>query len=565
MILQSRATVRMGLAAGLVLLSSCATTSPRPQQFRSFFLPPMPAPIPSPPIEIVDAPPLLANMFAAEVPNLSATVPSIPRPSDTEFLIRRADERFAAGKKALQEGHPEDARREFNRAVEILLGAPAETPDRAKVEVRLQELVDSIYKYDMGELGANEPASQATFDDRPVDTIANMTFPVDPSLRNKVRAQIEATTSQLPLDATDAVVSYINFFSSPRGKKTLEGGMKRSGRYKPMIERVLREEGLPQELIFLAQAESGFIPRALSNKLCVGMWQFLKSRGEEYGLRVDSTVDMRMDPEMATRAAARHLHDLYTHLGDWHLAMAAYDCGEGCINQRVEHTGYANYWELRRIGALPGETANYVPIILAMITVAKNAKDYGLDDFEYDAPLEYDSIELESPTQLALVASALDRPLSDLKELNPAVLHQLAPAGYMLHVPKGTLERVEEAFSVIPASHRDSWRVHRVEEGDTLASLSKKYSISADSIRSVNRDDLPEPGQYAAIPVSYPSDRPAVAKTTAKKKPVVTGSKTSSTASSTAPAAASAKKPSVAQAPKKTSAHKLTTAARPGA
>lgn len=543
----------MGLAAGLVLLTSCATTSPHPQQFRSFFLPPTPAPIAVPPIELVEAPPLLANMFAAEVPNLSAAVPSIPRPSDTEFLIHRADERFAAGKKALREGNPEDARREFNRAVEILLGAPAETPDRPKLEQRLQEMVDSIYKYDTGELGANEPASQATFDDRPVDEIANMTFPVDPSLRNKVRAQIEATTSQLPLDATDAVVSYINSFSSQRGKKVLEVGMKRSGRYKPMIERVLREEGLPQELIFLAQAESGFKPQALSNKLCVGMWQFLKSRGEEYGLRVDSMVDMRMDPEAATRAAARHLHDLYTHLGDWNLAMAAYDCGEGCINQRVEHTGYADYWELKRLGVLPGETSNYVPIILAMITVAKNAKDYGVD-VEYDPALEYDSIELESTTQLSLVASALDRPLSDLKELNPAVLHQVAPAGYMLHVPKGTLERVEQAFSVIPASHRDSWRVHRVEEGDTLATLAKKYSISESSIRSVNREDLPEPGQFAAIPVSYPSDRPA-ARAGAKKK--------SSTAAAAALATAG-KKP-VAQAPKKAPVRKAATAARPGA
>src|SRR5579864_5573541 len=111
---------RLGLAAGVAFLTSCATTNPRPQQFRTFFLPPTPAPAPQP--EIVEPPPIMANFFAAEVPNLSAVAPSIPRPSDTEFLIRRTDERFAAGKRALQEGHSEDARREFNRAVEILLG-----------------------------------------------------------------------------------------------------------------------------------------------------------------------------------------------------------------------------------------------------------------------------------------------------------------------------------------------------------------------------------------------------------------------------------------------------------
>jgi membrane-bound lytic murein transglycosylase D len=552
MIPRSQAKAKMGLAVSLAVLCSCATTTPRPQQFRTFFLPPVPAPVPAPPPEIIETPPLLANFFATEIPNLTASVPAIPRPSDTEFLIKRADDRFAAGKKALQEGLPEDARREFNRAVEVLLTAPADIPERARVEQRLQELVDEIYRYDAGELGASEPSTAASFDDRPLDQILNLTFPVDPSLRNKVREQIQATTSQLPLDATDAVVSYINFFSSPRGKKILEGGMKRSGKYKAMIERVLREEGLPQELIFLAQAESGFMPQARSNKLCVGMWQFLKSRGEEYGLKVDSSIDSRMDPERATRAAAHHLHDLYSHLGDWHLAMAAYDCGEGCINHAVERTGYADFWELRRLGVLPQETANYVPIILAMITVAKNAKDYGLEEIDYDRPLEYDSLELESPTHLALVASAVDRPLSDLKELNPAVLHQLAPAGYTLHVPKGTLQRVEQAFAVIPASHRESWRVHRVEEGDTPASLAKRYSTTAESIRSVNAEEMPEAGQFAAIPVPYPVDHPAV-KPAAKKRPV--------TASTTTPA----KKPTVAQAPKKASARKTSAATRPGA
>jgi membrane-bound lytic murein transglycosylase D len=573
-----RAMRRVCLAAGLAVLTGCVTTTPRPQQFRTFFLPPAPAPAPQP--EIVDPPPaLLANFFAAEAPNLTASVPPIPRPSDTEFLIRHADERFAAGKKALQEGRLEDARREFNRSIEILLGAPADAPERGRVEQRLQELVDSIYRYDTGELGASEPSGKASYDGRPLDEILNMTFPVDPSLRNKIRAQIQATTSQLPLEATDAVVTYINFFSSPRGKKILEGGMKRSGRYKAMIERVLAEEGLPQELIFLAQAESGFVPKAVSNKLCVGMWQFLKSRGQEYGLQVDATVDARMDPEKATRAAVRHLHDLYTHLGDWYLAMAAYDCGDGCIDRAVQRTGYADYWELRRLGVLPGETANYVPIILAMIIVSKNAEAYGLDEIQYDPALEYDTVELETPTQMALVAAAVDHPLSDLKELNPALLKAVAPAGYPLHLPKGSVERLEEAFAVIPAARRESWRVHRVEAGDTLASLAKRYGTSVALIQSANREELPEAGQLAAIPVAYPGPvaRAAVAKAPARsqakgpaakgqaaKGPVATPVAKNRPAAG-ASAANLVKKRAVAQAPKKAPAQKTATATRPGA
>jgi membrane-bound lytic murein transglycosylase D len=463
---------------------------------------------------MIDAP-VLSNMaFVNEAPNFGSSLPVIPRSTDTDFILRRAEDRFAAGKKAIQDGRYDAARAEFDKAVEILLSAPDDTAERPKLEKRLQEMVDAIYRYDAGELGTSEPAAQAA-DGRPIDQLIEMTFPVDPSLRNKVREQIQATTSQLPLEENDAVVSYINYFSSPRGKKILEAGLRRSGRYKSMIERVLAEEGLPQELIFLAQAESGFIPQALSPKECVGVWQFAKFRGEEYGLQVTPALDERRDPEKATRAAAKHLHDLYTHLGDWYLAMAAYDCGPGCIDQRVARTGYADFWTLRRLNVLPKETANYVPIILAMIIVSKNAKDYGLEDFDPDSPLEYDTVELESPTSLALTANALDLPIADLKDLNPALLKPIAPAGYELRIPRGTRDTLEQAFAAIPPNQRDSWRLHRIETGDTAASLAKRYGTTADLVESANQGELPEAGALAAIPVGYPGDRPPPVKRTA--------------------------------------------------
>ncbi len=515
---RSRVLVGSVLAAGLVFLASCATTS-GPQQFRTPFLPPAVAKAAVVQQPIAEAPPEVAFLYANELPSSGVSFPSVSlpilaRPSDAEFLIKRADVRYAAGKKALQDGRLDDARNEFNAAIEILLTAPEEAPEHARLELRLQELVDAISRYDADELGSGE-LEQVAHDTRPLDEILDLTFPVDPSLRNKIRAQIQATASQLPLEESDAVISYVNYFTSTRGKNTLVTGIRRSGRYKAMIERVLAEEGLPQELIFLAQAESGFTPHAVSNKLCVGVWQFLRSRGEEYGLEVTSFTDARMDPERATRAAARHLHDLYTHLGDWYLAMAAYDCGPLCIDNAVARTGYADFWALRRLNVLPKETANYVPAILAMIIVAKNAKDYGLEDIELDQPLEYDTVELEAATHLELAAAAVDRPVSELRDLNPALLKPIAPAGYRLHVPKGTLDQLNAAFAVVPASHRDSWRIHRVETGDTVASLAKRYASSPDLIRSANHDEIPEPGQFAAIPVAY-----APARTPVKRTPV---------------------------------------------
>jgi membrane-bound lytic murein transglycosylase D len=314
------------------------------------------------------------------------------------------------------------------------------------------------------------------------------------------------------LQQHDTVIGAVNYFTSERGKKIIAAGLKRQARYKPMIERVLAEEGLPRELLFLAQAESAYLPRAQSNKLCVGIWQFSRATGHDYGLMQTNSTDDRMDPEKSTRAAARYLKDLYTHFGDWYLAMAAYDCGPACVDHAVMRTGYADFFELRRLNVLPKETANYVPVILAMTIVGKNAAAYGLDHLDLESPLDTDSIELETPTHLALIADAVERPLSELKELNPGLLRSVAPAGFKVNVPKGTLPSVETAFALVPPAKRDSWRLHRVSQGDSFAGLAKRYSAQTALISRLNHEELPEPGSLVAIPAAYPGDRVAAAK-----------------------------------------------------
>jgi len=514
-----RVPVGVAVATGLVL-ASCATTS-RPQQFRTFFLPPQQQQRPPANSEdqVPEPPKLHGDLYQNEVPSITPVLPdALPRPSDADFLIKRADDRLAAGRLAYQKGQIAEARREFNRALEVLLAAPENIPDRSRVERRLEDMVDSIYRYDADPSGSGD--DQVSFDKAPRDSILELTFPVDPSLRSKIKEQIRATTSQLPLEESDAVTGAIHFFSSERGKKILAAGLRRQGRYKEMIERILAEEGLPQELIFVAQAESGFMPRAVSNKSCVGLWQFAKFRGKEYGLNQTASTDDRMDPEKATRAAARHLHDLYEHFGDWYLALAAYDCGPGCVDHAVMRTGYADFWTLRRLHVFPvKETDNYVPVILAMVIMSKNAKDYGLDDLDLERPMDFDTIELQTSTHLALVADAVDRPLAELKELNPALLRSVAPPGYALHVPKGTLSTLESAFSVIPPNRRDSWRIHRIQENETFAALAKRFNATSALVSSANHEELPAVGQWAAIPVPYAGDRAAAPKHVASRKP----------------------------------------------
>ena len=544
------------LVGAAIALSSCATTAP-PKQFRTFFVPPARAGATQGDSVLIE-PPNVTLAYANEAPLVtSSSLPSFSRPSDVDFLIKKADDRFASGKRAFQEGRTADSRADFDRVLDVLLTAPENLPDRARLERHIDELIERIYRYDVDQAASSENDEEVRFEKSPIDEILQMTFPIDPSSRHKIQEQIGMTASQLPLEQNDAVVSYINYFSSVRGKKILAYGLRRSGRYKPMIENILREEGVPQELIFLAQAESGFTPRALSRARCVGVWQFAAFRGKEYGLNQTPATDDRMDPEMATRAAAHHLHDLYNHFGDWNLAMAAYNCGPGCVDQAIQRTGYADFWQLRRMNVLPRETANYVPAILAMTIIGKNAKEYGLDDLDMERPLEYETIELVSPTHLSLIADAIDRPLTELKELNPAVLRSVAPAGTALHVPKGTMPQVEAAFRAVPANRRDTWRVHKLESEDTFAGLAKRYGTTAALLSSANHDELPEAGALVVIPAAYPGDRVpvrAAARTAGHvagrspaKKPVLTASHNKPKTRAAAPAAKTPTKASTAK------------------
>jgi membrane-bound lytic murein transglycosylase D len=499
-------TGRALVAGGAVFLSSCALTT-RPQPMKQFFLPPSRT-LAAPEEPVLDPPSPPSAYYGNEVPMVTIAFTPLPRPTDAEFLIKKADDNFIEGKKALEAGKAGDARMDFDRAVEALLSAPENLPDRARVERRLDELIEAIYRYDADQASVGE-SDKVVYDKRPMDGMVELTFSPtsDPGTRSKVMDMIRSTTSQLPLQQHDTVIGAVNFFSSERGKRIIAAGLKRQGRYKTLIERILAEEGVPQELMFLAQAESGYLPRAMSNKLCVGIWQFSRATGHEYGLMQTASTDDRMDPEKATRAAARHLKDLYTHFGDWYLAMAAYDCGPACVDKAVMRTGYADFFELRRLNALPKETANYVPVILAMTIIGKNTPEYGLDHLDIESPMETDSMILDTPTHLALIADAVDRPLSELKELNPGLIKSVAPAGFTVHVPKGTLPAVETAFAVVPPTKRDAWRLHRVSAGETFAGLAKRYSAQTTLISQLNHAALPEAGGLVAIPVAYPGDR----------------------------------------------------------
>jgi membrane-bound lytic murein transglycosylase D len=255
-----------------------------------------------------------------------------------------------------------------------------------------------------------------------------------------------------------------------------------------MIGKIFRDAGVPQDLIYLAQAESGFQPLALSRAGARGMWQFMASRGRAYGLERDHYIDDRQDPEKSTRAAAQHLKDLYNEFGDWYLAMAAYNSGPVNVQRAVQRTGFADFWELYKRDVLPKETKNYVPIILAMAIIAKNPAQYGLSEMQPDPPLAVDRVQLDYPVDLRLVAQCVDVPLETIQELNPSLLRLTTPKdeSFVLNLPAGTRDKYEQAIAAIPPDKRLWWRYHKVGDSETLASIARQYHVTGKSITEVN-------------------------------------------------------------------------------
>jgi membrane-bound lytic murein transglycosylase D len=273
-----------------------------------------------------------------------------------------------------------------------------------------------------------------------------------------------------------------------------------------MMVRILKQEGVPQDLIYLAQAESGFQPTAVSRAGARGIWQFMGSRAKGYGLQRSMWVDDRQDPEKSTRAAARHLKDLYAQFGDWYLAMAAYNSGPGTVQAAVKRTGYADFWELYRRNVLPKETRNYVPIILAVTIMTKNLSHYGFDDVSMDEPTAFDKVAINYPVDLRLVADCVDATPSELQQLNPSLLRLSTPkdGSYELHLPYGTKERYQTAMAEIPAEMRLWWRYPTVHSGETLASLGRTYRVTPKAIAEANHLDgtVLEADEKLIIPIS---------------------------------------------------------------
>jgi membrane-bound lytic murein transglycosylase D len=448
-----------------------------------------------------------------ELPRLPLSAASRPLlllppqiPGSENDLIAKVEAKFASGQQNYKAGHLEAARKDFDEAMDLMLESGRNPYADPKLSELFHRVVDTVYIDELQAFRAGDGFQEAPAVPAPIDEVAEMTFPVDPRLKERAEQAAKNISHDLPLTVNDEVLSFLNFFQTPRGRAIVETGLQRRGRYQEMISRVLKEEGVPQDLVYLAQAESAFQPLALSRAGARGMWQFVAYRGQQYGLRHTWWIDERQDPEKATRAAAQHLRDLYGLFGDWYLAIAAYNCGPGNVQKGIERTGYADFWELYKRNVLPKETKNYVPIILALTLIAKDAAHYGIQ-VQPEAPVATDVVKPGRAIDLRLVAETIDVDVETLRALNPPLLRLATPddPSFELHLPAGTAERFSAEIADIPADKWVSWRRHRVEAGETLTFIAKKYHVTPVAIAEANslehRAAL-DPGQKLIIPAA---------------------------------------------------------------
>ena len=309
-----------------------------------------------------------------------------------------------------------------------------------------------------------------------------------------------------PITMNSRVEGWIDYFTG-RGRHHMERYLGRSSRYIPLMKQILKREGLPEDLVYLALIESGFNLRAKSRAKAVGPWQFIKGTGRRYGLRIDGWLDERQDPIRSTEAAASYLKDLYLMFESWYLAAAAYNAGEYKILRSIQATKSNNFWTIAQTRHLRRETKDYVPKLIAAAIIAKNPEKHGFEDIAYLDPLEYETVPVNFSVSLKKISELVDAPEDELHDLNPQLRRAIVPpnmAAYEIRVPVGSRALVERAVAAMKTNLSTATdKEYAVHRGDTLTMIARKLRVRKKDLAAANNLGLKEklePGSSLIIP-----------------------------------------------------------------
>ena len=440
-----------------------------------------------------------------------------------DHVIDRANDHFRKGKLNLEDNKREQARDEFDKAVDEILMSGLDVRASQRLQTFYLELVERIYREEVPVLQNVQPQQNAptvvaeTAPDAKVETVdvakaqepkqVQIGFlqqgfdpsPLDPLSKlilneqeKKVSesdiAELEQMKNSLDFNFTlnPLVQQYINYYQG-RGRSTMEAGLRRSGRYMKIARETFRREGVPEDITWLGQVESAWSPKARSWAAAAGLWQFIPGTGAQYGLRQTAWVDERNGIEKPTAASARYLKDLARRYnGDWLLAMAAYNTGALNVDRAISRAGEANYWKIYPY--IAQETRNYVPNILAVIMIAKNPEKYGFHGVRPEPPMSFEIVPVQSATSLRLIADATDTSVDFLQSLNPELRRDTTPRGeaYNVRVPAGKGKDLNALLKRVSPDRREVARVISIAPGEDLQSVANRTGVNVATLQTMN-------------------------------------------------------------------------------
>src|SRR5467141_3056103 len=468
----------------------------------------------------------LPAIIQAQIPGGTSAreIPTEVQKTDTRVdqVIERANDHFRKGKLNLEDNKRDQARDEFDKAVDEILKSGLDVRGSQRLQTFYLELVEKVYreevpliqatpqqnatpvvaqgpanpKADQTEVARTQQPKQVMigfrqqgFDPSPLDPLSKLILTeTEKKVSETDIAELEQAKNSLDFNFTTnpLIQQYINYYQG-RGRSTMEAGLRRSGRYMKIARDIFRKEGVPEDVTWLGQVESAWSPRARSWAAASGLWQFVPGSGAQYGLRQTAWVDERNGIEKPTAASARYLKDLAKRYnGDWLLAMAAYNTGALNVDRAISRAGAANYWKIYPY--IAQQTQNYVPNILAVILIAKSPEKYGFRGIRPEAPLSFDPIVVPSATSLRLIADATDTSSDYIASLNPELKRDTTPRGesYQVRVPAGKGKQLASVLKRIPGDRLDSARIISIVPGEELQSVANRTSVSVATLQAMN-------------------------------------------------------------------------------
>lgn len=441
------------------------------------------------PPSLPTAPPTTSATPAPTPHPVAPPTPTAPPQDPIAAVIASAEQHFAAGQVELKAGRLSRARAEFDRAVGVLIEYPGGAKSEPRLRAEYDQLLNRIAALEATALRQGDGFSETRSEPAAIDDLlAVATFPrATSSTATAVAEELEAAAYDLPVVSNDKVLSYVELFQGGL-RNFLSEGLARGSRYLPRIREVFQSEGIPVDLAYVPLIESAFKSTALSRAKAKGMWQLMLPTARDYGLSYNWFIDERSDFEKSTIAAAKHFKMLGKMFdGDWTLALASYNVGQGFVMNAVKRGKTTDYWKLSAgTKLLPRDTREYVPMIWAAIIIAKNPQQFGFE-IETHEPLAYDVVTVPDAISLATVAEWLEISVDVIRDLNPELRRNTTPMGeHDLRVPTGAKAALEAKLAIADPSTFSSFIRHTVKPGETLASIAKNFKITRANLADAN-------------------------------------------------------------------------------